>query len=385
MDTGSASIKDYETVLTDIEDSIAVSSEEVLNNQELRLKNTLHEITSSILAINEENKFVNPLRNDESLDVEGKEVFVNPKILSAKIKEFNKLMELLKLTYLEQETLDYFFRFTLSSTKPLQLDSEKDPQFVKLNERVNDLKEEISNVQESKIEQIKAEIQETGHNFAEKQDLINELYLEATGDIENCWDSLNELKNLTNKEDKNMMGEKDTILNSSDSDDFVEETYTNWQKLLFLQKQNQRLTKELKEMHEVKNQIIRKGEQSKKEDSGHLMANESELCQSINLLTKFWEKHFLLKKSKTTILNFEIFTQLGKVQFEIKDMQYIIAISLSDLKRPMIKDITILQKAGGNIVTDIEANSKFNNKYRNNTKVQIFEVMDDIISELTNE
>lgn len=264
MDTGSASIKDYETVLTDIEDSIAVSSEEVLNNQELRLKNTLHEITSSILAINEENKFVNPLRNDESLDVEGKEVFVNPKILSAKIKEFNKLMELLKLTYLEQETLDYFFRFTLSSTKPLQLDSEKDPQFVKLNERVNDLKEEISNVQESKIEQIKAEIQETGHNFAERQDLINELYLEATGDIENCWDSLNELKNLTNKEDKNMMGEKDTILNSSDSDDFVEETYTNWQKLLFLQKQNQRLTKELKEMHEVKNQIIRKGEQSKK-------------------------------------------------------------------------------------------------------------------------
>lgn len=385
MDTGSASIKDYETVLTDIEDSIAVSSEEVLNNQELRLKNTLHEITSSILAINEENKFVNPLRNDESLDVEGKEVFVNPKILSAKIKEFNKLMELLKLTYLEQETLDYFFRFTLSSTKPLQLDSEKDPQFVKLNERVNDLKEEISNVQESKIEQIKAEIQETGHNFAEKQDLINELYLEATGDIENCWDSLNELKNLTNKEDKYMMGEKDTILNSSDSDDFVEETYTNWQKLLFLQKQNQRLTKELKEMHEVKNQIIRKGEQSKKEDSGHLMANESELCQSINLLTKFWEKHFLLKGSKTTILNFEIFTQLGKVQFEIKDMQYIIAISLSDLKRPMIKDITILQKAGGNIVTDIEANSKFNNKYRNNTKVQIFEVMDDIISELTNE
>ncbi|CAI7085628.1 ATV_collapsed_G0013540.mRNA.1.CDS.1 [Saccharomyces cerevisiae] len=385
MDTGSASIKDYETVLTDIEDSIAVSSEEVLNNQELRLKNTLHEITSSILAINEENKFVNPLRNDESLDVEGKEVFVNPKILSAKIKEFNKLMELLKLTYLEQETLDYFFRFTLSSTKPLQLDSEKDPQFVKLNERVNGLKEEISNVQESKIEQIKAEIQETGHNFAEKQDLINELYLEATGDIENCWDSLNELKNLTNKEDKNMMGEKDTILNSSDSDDFVEETYTNWQKVLFLQKQNQRLTKELKEMHEVKNQIIRKGEQSKKEDSGDLMANESELCQSINLLTKFWEKHFLLKGSKTTILNFEIFTQLGKVQFEIKDMQYIIAISLSDLKRPMIKGITILQKAGGNIVTDIEANSKFNNKYRNNTKVQIFEVMDDIISELTNE
>ncbi|CAI4371149.1 AAC_collapsed_G0013840.mRNA.1.CDS.1 [Saccharomyces cerevisiae] len=385
MDTGSASIKDYETVLTDIEDSIAVSSEEVLNNQELRLKNTLHEITSSILAINEENKFVNPLRNDESLDVEGKEVFVNPKILSAKIKEFNKLMELLKLTYLEQETLDYFFRFTLSSTKPLQLDSEKDPQFVKLNERVNGLKEEISNVQESKIEQIKAEIQETGHNFAEKQDLINELYLEATGDIENCWDSLNELKNLTNKEDKNMMGEKDTILNSSDSDDFVEETYTNWQKLLFLQKQNQRLTKELKEMHEVKNQIIRKGEQSKKGDSGHLMANESELCQSINLLTKFWEKHFLLKGSKTTILNFEIFTQLGKVQFEIKDMQYIIAISLSDLKRPMIKGITILQKAGGNIVTDIEASSKFNNKYRNNTKVQIFEVMDDIISELTNE
>ncbi|CAH1828653.1 unnamed protein product [Saccharomyces cerevisiae] len=385
MDTGSASIKDYETVLTDIEDSIAVSSEEVLNNQELRLKNTLHEITSSILAINEENKFVNPLRNDESLDVEGKEVFVNPKILSAKIKEFNKLMELLKLTYLEQETLDYFFRFTLSSTKPLQLDSEKDPQFVKLNERVNDLKEEISIVQESKIEQIKAEIQETGHNFAEKQDLINELYLEATGDIENCWDSLNELKNLTNKEDKNMMGEKDTILNSSDSDDFVEETYTNWQKLLFLQKQNQRLTKELKEMHEVKNQIIRKGEQSKKEDSGHLMANESELCQSINLLTKFWEKYFLLIGSKTSILNFEIFTQLGKVQFEIKDMQYIIAISLSDLKRPMIKDITILQKAGGNIVTDIEASSKFNNKYRNNTKVQIFEVMDDIISELTNE
>ena len=106
MDMEGASIKDYETVLTDIEDAIALSSEEVLNNQELRLKNTLHEITSSILAINGENKFVNPLRNDDSSDAEGKEVYINPKILGAKIKEFNKLMELLKLTYLEQETLD---------------------------------------------------------------------------------------------------------------------------------------------------------------------------------------------------------------------------------------------------------------------------------------
>lgn len=385
MDTEGANIKDYETVLTDIEDAIALSSEEVLNNQELRLKNTLHEITSSILAISEENKFVNPLRNEDSSDAEGKEAYINPKILGAKIKEFNKLMELLKLTYLEQETLDYFFRFTLSSTKPLQLNSEKDPQFVKLNKRVNDLKEEISNVQESKIEQIKTEIQEAGRNFAEKQDLINELYLEATGDIESCWDSLNELKHFTNKEDKNMMRKKDATLNPSDSDGFVEETYVNWQKLLFLQKQNQKLTKELKEMREVKKQTIRKGEQIKKEDPEHSMANESELCQSINLLIKFWEKYFLSEGLKSTILNFEIFTQLGKVQFEIKDMQYIIAISLSDLKRPMIKDITILQKAGGNIVTNIEASSKLNNKYQNNSKIQIFEVMDDIISELKNE
>ncbi|CAI4038379.1 hypothetical protein SMKI_04G7230 [Saccharomyces mikatae IFO 1815] len=384
MNTDSVSVKDYETVLRDIEDTIALSSEEVLNNQELRLKNTLHEIASSILAINEENKFVNPLRNDENLEVAGKEAYVNPKILGVKIKEFNKLMELLKLTYLEQETLDYFFRFTLSSTKPLQLDSEKDPQFVKLNERVNDLKDEILNVKETKIEQIKTDIQEVSHNFAEKQDLINELYLEATGEIENCWDSLKELKHLTNQEDKNMVEENDVILNLGDSDGFVEETYTNWQKLLFLQKQNQKLTKELREMNESKRQIIQKGEQQRKDDSEHSMVNDSELCQSINLLIKFWEKYFLFKGSNSTILNFEIFTQLGKVQFEIKDLQYIIVISLSNLKRPIIKDITILEKSGGNILTNAEASGKLNDKYRNNSKIQIFEVMDNIISDLTN-
>ncbi|CAI4059590.1 Kre28p SKDI_04G7290 [Saccharomyces kudriavzevii IFO 1802] len=385
MDAESVSTKDYETVLRGIEDTVALSSEEILNNQELRLKNTLHEISSSILAINEENKFVNPLRNDKDSDAGEKEVYINPRILGVKIKEFNNLMELLKLTYLEQETLDYFFRFTLSSTKPLQLKSEKDPEFVKLNEKVNHVKNEISTVYETKIEQIKTEIQETGHKFAEKQDLLNELYLETTGDIENCWDSLNELKRFTNKGDDNISTDKDPVLNPGDSNDFVEETYTNWQNLLSLQKQNQSLTKELKEAHEAKSRIIRKGKQRQKDDSEHSTAKESELCQSVNLLVKFWEKYFLFKGSKATILNFEIFTQLGKVQFEIKDTKYIIVVSLSDLKRPMIKDITILQKKGGNIVTNVEVSSKFNDKYRNNNRIQIFEVMDNIIGELTNE
>ncbi|EJS42140.1 YDR532C [Saccharomyces arboricola H-6] len=385
MDTESVSTNDYETVLRDIEDTIALSSEEVLNNQELRLRNTLHEITSSILAINEENQFVNPLRDAENLDTEEKEAYVNPKILGVKIKEFNKLMELLKLTYLEQETLDYFFRFTLSSTKPLQLNSEKDPQFVKLNKKVDNLKDEITNVHETEIEEIKTEIQETGHNFAQKQDLINELYLEATGDIESCWNSLNELKHITKQEDEKVSGDKNIVPNPGDSDDFVEEAYINWQNLLSLQKQNQKLTKELKELHEVKNQIIRKGKQLKNEDSEHSTTKESELCQSINLLIKFWEKYFLFKGLKATIINFEIFTQLGKIQFEIEDMQYIVVISLSDLKRPMIRDITILQKIGGNIVTNVEVSSTFNDKYRDNNKMQIFEIMDKIISQLINE
>ncbi|CAI4056780.1 hypothetical protein N7582_000702 [Saccharomyces uvarum] len=382
----SVSTKDYEGVLRDIEDTVTLNSEEILNNQELRLKNTLHEITSSILAISEENKFVNPLRDEESPGTERDEAYVNPKILGVKIKEFNKLMELLKLTYLEQETLDYFFRFTLSSTDPLQLNSERDPQFVKLNKSVNDLKDEISEVHESKIEQIKIEIQETSRNFAQKQDSLNELYLEATGDIESCWNSLNELKHFTNQEDESISGDKDIVLNSGESDDIVEETYVNWQNLLSLKKQNQKLTKELKELHEVKNQIVRNDKRLSKVDAEQATAKELELCQSINSLIKFWEKYFLFKGLKSaTVVNFEIFSQIGKVQFEIKGLNFIIVISLSDLKRPMIKDITILQKIGGNIVTNVEATSKLSDKYRNNDQIYIFQVMDDIISELTNE
>lgn len=295
-------------------------------------------------------------------------------------------MELLKLTYLEQETLDYFFRFTLSSTDPLQLNSERDPQFVKLNKSVNDLKDEISEVHESKIEQIKIEIQETSRNFAQKQDSLNELYLEATGDIESCWNSLNELKHFTNQEDESISGDKDIVLNSGESDDIVEETYVNWQNLLSLKKQNQKLTKELKELHEVKNQIVRNDKRLSKVDAEQATAKELELCQSINSLIKFWEKYFLFKGLKSaTVVNFEIFSQIGKVQFEIKGLNFIIVISLSDLKRPMIKDITILQKIGGNIVTNVEATSKLSDKYRNNDQIYIFQVMDDIISELTNE
>ena len=90
---------------------------------------------------------------------------------------------------------------------------------MKLNKSVNDLKDEISEVHESKIEQIKIEIQETSRNFAQKQDSLNELYLEATGDIESCWNSLNELKHFTNQEDESISGDKDIVLNSGESDD----------------------------------------------------------------------------------------------------------------------------------------------------------------------
>ncbi|CAI1866018.1 hypothetical protein SEUBUCD646_0B06260 [Saccharomyces eubayanus] len=378
-----ANTNDYETVLRDIEDSVAIRSEEVLDKQESRLKHTLHEITSSILAINEENEFINPYRTNGVEDIGEDESFVNPKILTSKIKELNKLMELLKLTYLEQETLDYFLRFTLSSANPLHLNSENDPQIVVLRKRVDDLKQEISDVHESKIEEIKIEIQETSHNFAVKQDSTNELYLETTADIDSCWSSLNELKYLTNY-DENLSEDKDLVSKSSDSDDVVEETYVKWQNLLSLQKQEQKLTKQLKELHEVKSQMIRNGKQSKKRDGEQSTVKELEQCQSINLLIKFWEKYFLFKGPKSPIMNFEIFSQIGKIQFEIKGLLYIIVISLCDSNRLMVKDITVLQKTGGNIITNAEATIKLNDKYQNNNQMYIYQVMDDIISELTN-
>lgn len=181
------SIEQYRKQLTSLNDDVDQLTVETLNKQESELTSMLQEISESIKTLGNENDFIVLPENSDNIDYTS---------LSGQINEFNGLLSQLRKVYLEQESLDQFLRYTLSSPNTLQLANEDDPKMVNLKNQIKILYEDHINEKEKDIVGLKTEIIELSNAIARDQLEVNEICLKISSDIDDSFQLLNELSML---------------------------------------------------------------------------------------------------------------------------------------------------------------------------------------------
>lgn len=357
--------EDYKDKIKELEDETAKASERVLINQEERLHAVLREMTQSITGMSRDNELVD-LTGELDSENEVDQQVIDSASMGEKIEEFNKLVELLKLTHLEQETLDYFLRYTISSSDLLQLNSIYDKRYVELENGVKVLENQVLETHHQEIEETKQAILNTSEDLAKTQDRVNETYLETTHVLDDCYQMMTELETLRDAHKirkEELKKEKDPIL----------EIYNEWELL-------RKTTLEYRALEEQTKQseIIKKSYEDKLA-GGEVQHPESdpkviEVCSALDHLIRLWQSKFLPKSGWK---NLEIYPQTRKFQFEVSNT-FTVIITLDE--RKALNDVEIYKKSEKTIGIDRTLETKF--KKENLGTRDIYNVMDDIIKRL---
>lgn len=359
--------EDYKYKMKELEDETAKASEQALINQEERLHAVVREMTQSITTMSRDNELVDLTESNGKNDDVDQHV-INSACMGEKIEEFNKLIELLKLTHLEQETLDYFLRYTISSSDLLQLNSIYDKKYVDLENKVNTLEQQILETNHQEIEETKQEIFNTSEDLAKAQDRINETYLETTHVLDDCYQMITELETLREghkirKEE--LKKEKDPIL----------EIYNEWELLRETTLEYRALEEQTK-----RSEIIKKSYENRVA-GGEAQHSESdpkviEVCSTLDHLIRLWQSKFLPKSGWK---NLEIYPQTRKFQFEVSNI-FTVIITLDE--RKVLNDVEIYKKNDKTIGIDQTLQTKF--KQENLGTRDIYNAMEHIIKGLQN-
>lgn len=352
---------DYGTRIKELEDETAQFSEQSLNEQEQKALASLREITQSVEVMNKDNTLV---QLDGHPEAAKHEQIVDPTCLKEKIDTFAKLVELLKLTHLEQETLDYFLRYTISSTNLLQLDSVQDSKYVQLKQEVDELEKGALDVHLREIDVTKNQIADLCKDLNKTQETINETYLDTTNALDDCETLLGELTQL--RAEKQTSEEADTL-----EDNPAAQTYENWQ---LLQESKADLLRLEQEETRLKG-IVRSYE--KLESSPNQVKNDPKLLQthsSLALLVKIWQTKFLPRYANS---NLELFPQTRKFQFDVAEV-FTVVITLCE--KLAIRDIQIHRTNTKSIPADHTTEDSLKDKHMGTRN--IYNALDDIIHTL---
>ncbi|CDH09833.1 related to Spindle pole body component KRE28 [Zygosaccharomyces bailii ISA1307] len=351
---------DYGARIKDLEDETARFSEQSLNEQEHKVLASLREITQSVEVMNKDNRLV---QLQGYPDASKQEQIVDPSGLNEKIDTFAKLVELLKLTHLEQETLDYFLRYTISSTNLLQLDSVQDSKYVQLKQEVNELEKGALDVHLREIDVTKSQIVDLCKDLNKTQENINETYLETTNVLDDCETLLGQLTQL--RAEKQTSEEADTV-----EDNPAAQTYENWQ---LLQESQADLLRLEREETRLKG-IVRSYE--KLVSGPNQVKNDPKLLQthsSLALLVKIWQAKFLPQYT----INLELFPQTRKFQFDVAEV-FTVVITLCE--KLAIRDIQIHRTNTKSIPADQSTEDSLKDKHMGTRN--IYNALDDIIHTL---
>lgn len=155
-------IKDLATQLAAIEEESTTLSEQALLDQERHHSETVEQLRQSVNQIIEDNESI---FNPSNSSVQA----IDPRCVAGKISELSTLTDQLKTTHLEQETVDNFLRYTISSTSVLLLDSDHDEKYQTLQNSVNNLRDELIVGLDVEIDQLKSDISHAGHSIADQR------------------------------------------------------------------------------------------------------------------------------------------------------------------------------------------------------------------------
>lgn len=351
----------YEVRIKRLEDETARYSEQSLLEQEQRVLASLREITQNVVAMDQESSLVELKGSLESQEKD--ELVIDPSKFQEKIDTFVELVELLKVSHLEQETLDTFLRYTISSSNLLQLDSVQDARYVEVESQVRELEQGTLESHKRQIEATKGQINKLCQELTTAQDSVNEIFLDTSNSLEECDAFLDELTQL--RMEKQTSEEADTV-----EDDPVSQTYEDWKSLKKSQTQLELLQNTTSN---VKSRIQSYEDFQKRSRQ----ANDPKLLQAhktLELLIQLWVSKFL---PQSGISNLELYPQTRKFQFDIQPT-FTVVITLAD--QATLNDIQIRRKKTANVVEDIELSNELKEKYLGTNNIH--NTLNDIIHTL---
>ena len=169
-----------------------------------------------------------------------KDAFIDFECLDDKIVDFNKIIMSLRMIYLEQESLDNFLRYTISSTtKNLPITSIDDPKLLAVEEEVEHLENDVIVSRQTELRDIKRTISEKSQKMFNDDCKIKELCIDTSEQIEECERILHEIDNLQQvKMEKEKRRSQDKLTK-------ISKTYYKWQNIKRLESKNEKLLKQI--------------------------------------------------------------------------------------------------------------------------------------------
>ncbi|CCD25777.1 Kre28p NDAI_0F04590 [Naumovozyma dairenensis CBS 421] len=389
----------YEGQLDDLLMEITQMSEQFLHEQERKVDSTLNEITQSVETMKQDNNtLIETQSSGAGTGTDTAMMMIDIKDFPSNIEKFNKLLELLKMVHLDQDSLDYFLRYTVlsndgSKNKPLSLKSIDDPQFVSLEREVDNLQNNEIAQQLNEINGTKLKIFKINDTIFQSNNELNELSLNLGNEIDECWDLLNEFNDL---KDKKLNSTTKNGVKTSRENDPVNDTYNEFKKL---NDQNVKLTKLNDEMNLVQKSVARFKNKTHKYDDKDKDTNgndeidkEKQTLEVLNGLIKLFENTFM--KISSNLNNLKISPGKRQIEFEINNKYKIILIlsqygndeRLSDIKITRIDDSNDdddlnckrLEK-DFNLKFHLDGSGDYGNRKK---KYSIFEIMESIIERI---
>ncbi|QLL31174.1 hypothetical protein HG536_0B00350 [Torulaspora globosa] len=330
-------LRDFRTEVEVLEDVTTRGSEQTLRDQEERLISAIREITQSITSMSHENNLVRL----DGVDGNAGAITIDLSSLAERIAEFDKLIELLKMTHLEQETLDFFLRYTISSAELLQLKSTHDQQYVEMESAVKALEREIEEAHHRWIDETKLQISNAAEQIVKDQDTVNELYLETADILDDCDQLLVEVEKMREEKERY----KKQVERQKPS---VAKVFDEWDEVRRCQNDLKHLEAQIAQLELIKKDFEAKDTAKKLTQDPKL----NELGCTLDSLIRLWESNFLPNPGWHDL---EIYPQIKKIQFDVLEI-FTVLIALDGGYR--ISDVTIYRKGEGGMSVDEDLQSE---------------------------
>ncbi|QLQ78687.1 hypothetical protein HG537_0B00370 [Torulaspora globosa] len=333
-------LRDFRTEVRVLEDVTTRGSEQTLRNQEQRLVSAIREITQSITSMSHENSLVK-LGDAEVTGGDVDVVTIDVNSLPERIAEFDKLIELLKMMHLEQETLDFFLRYTISSAELLQLKTMHDPQYVEMENAVKELEHDIQEAHHRWIDETKLQISNAAEKIVKDQDTVNELYLETADILDDCDQLLVEVEKM--REEKERYKEE-----AERQEPSATKVFEDWDEVRKCRNDLKHLEARIAQLEVIKKDFEMKETAKKLTQDPKL----NELGRTLDSLVRLWESNFLPNSGWHDL---EVYPQIKKFQFDVRET-FTVLIALDGRYR--ISDVTIYRKEDGGMSVDEELQSE---------------------------
>ncbi|SCU96389.1 LADA_0H00650g1_1 [Lachancea dasiensis] len=299
------------TQLAIVEEETTTLSEQVLQDQETHYVETVEQLKQSVQQLIEDNEFL--------FEAVPPKVEIDLASISRHIADLSRLVDSLKSTHLEQETLDNFLRYTIPSNDLSHLlDSEQDERYVSALHSVAELRDGAMAELDIGVNQLKHEIGQTSQKIADQREVVNELCL-STGDlVDQCHTLLEELEKPSDLAGMDLDNKSESLT----PEPSAEETLNALQALKENVNQRSHLKQHLGHLEQTKS-LLSSIANSKDDTDQDVSLNSLNEYNSYEALIQFWKSKFVHREMQ----NLEIYPMSNKFQFTYRNVDCVISMS----------------------------------------------------------